>query len=357
MKRIAILGAGAMGAALTTPLTQNGLEVHLWGTELDTALLATMRDGQAHPRIGVPVNSRVQLYDPEELASALLDADSVVLAITSDGVVSILERAVPYLRPGQPIVMVTKGFGYDATGSINLIPPLLRSSLPPSLRDSCPIIAVGGPCKANEVAANWPTATIYGSSDAHALQHCQTLFQTASYRIELTDDVIGLEVAAALKNVYAIALGICNGLEEASRHPWHNLKAATFTRAVHEMVVFAEAMGGRSTTVLGLAGIGDLEVTGLSGRNHVLGERLGRGESIIEALETMRRLEQVVEGVAAARFAVELLEQLISEGRTASDAYPLLHAISAVLGGASDISERISEAVLSTPSPVPSTSS
>lgn len=113
MQTFAILGAGAMGTALTILLTQNRHGVRLWGTELDEALLKELNAGHPHSRLGVPVHPRVQLYNPQELEHALAGADIVVPAITSDGVVSILQRAVPYLKPGQPLMMVTKGFGHD----------------------------------------------------------------------------------------------------------------------------------------------------------------------------------------------------------------------------------------------------
>jgi glycerol-3-phosphate dehydrogenase (NAD(P)+) len=346
MQRIAILGAGAMGTALTTPLSQNGHEVRLWGTELDVALLAELRAGRPHPRLGVPVVPSVQLYDPENLAQALADATVVVLAITSDGIISILRRAIPYLRPGNPLMMVTKGFGYDADQHVQLIPPLLYNELPSELKETSPIVAVGGPCKANEIAAGWPTATVYGSNDAHAVAACQRIFQTSAYRIQTTDDVIGLEVAAALKNAYAITLGICNGLELAQEHPWHDLKAASFPQAVKEMVQFAQAIGGRSETIYGLPGVGDLEVTALSGRNRVLGERLGRGETITDALEAMRKAEQTVEGVAAARFAVEYVEYLAQQGKLTLADFPLLSALNKMLAGDMNLIELLSEAVL-----------
>ena len=131
---------------------------------------------------------------------------------------------------------------------------------------------------------------------------------TEVYRLEITDDVDGIEASAAMKNVYAIALGIADGLAETGGEPWHNLKAATFAQAAIEMQRLATALGGRAETAVGLAGVGDLEVTGLSGRNKVYGARIGRGESAKAALDEMVAAGQTVEGVAAARFAAELAE-------------------------------------------------
>ena len=106
-----------------------------------------------------------------------------------------------------------------------------------------------------------------------------------------------------MKNVYAIALGVADGLQEAHGRPYHDLKAATFAQAVRELVVLTELLGGRAATATGLAGVGDLEVTGLSGRNKVYGQRLGRGEPAADALAAMAAAEQTVEGVPAARLA------------------------------------------------------
>jgi glycerol-3-phosphate dehydrogenase (NAD(P)+) len=344
MQRVAILGAGAMGAALITPLIHNGHEVRLWGTEFDTALLSELRAGRPHPRLGMTVDAAVQLYDPQDLAQVLADATVVVLAITSDGIISILRRAILHLRPRIPLMMVTKGFGYDTNHNVQLFPTLVKAELPWHLQEMTPIVAVGGPCKANEVAAGWPTATVYGSDDSVAVTACQKIFQTPVYRIRTTSDVIGLEIAAALKNAYAIALGICNGLEQATEHPWHDLKAAMFAQALAEMAHLAQILGGRSETINGLPGAGDLEVTALSGRNRILGERLGRGEKIADALEAMRRAEQTVEGVAAVRFAVELVSQLVKEGKHKVSDYPLLGALHKILNGAPNLVELLTEA-------------
>ena len=160
------------------------------------------------------------------------------------------------------------------------------------------------------------------------------------YRLKITDDVDGIEASAAMKNVYAIALGIADGLAETGGEPWHNLKAATFAQATIELQRLATALGGHAETAVGLAGVGDLEVTGLSGRNKVYGARIGRGESAKAALDEMVAADQTVEGVAAARFAAELADQ------RALDGLPLLGAISEVLAGAEEPAVRITAAVL-----------
>jgi glycerol-3-phosphate dehydrogenase (NAD(P)+) len=204
-------------------------------------------------------------------------------------------------------------------------------------------VAVGGPCKANEVAAGRPTAAVFGGLDTAAVAGCARALATPVYRLQLTDDIDGLEAAAAAKNVYAIAVGVCHGLTEAGGRPWHDLAAATFTQAVAEMRRLAVALGGRDETVLGLAGVGDLEVTALSGRNRVFGARVGRGEPPRVALAAMAAAGQTVEGVPAARLARELAAQL---GGELEAGLPLLAAVTRILDGAADPAALLVEAVL-----------
>lgn len=335
-ERVAILGAGAMGSALTAPAVDAGNDVALWGTWLDDELVAAAREGRPHPRTGVPVDERVRVHGSGGLEEALRDATVVVLAITSDGVQDVLRRARPHLAPGAPVLVTTKGFGRDGAGRVQLLPALLAADLPPGSS----VVGLGGPCKANEVAARRPTATVYGGEDPQALERARATLATARYAVATTDDLAGLELAAAMKNVYAIALGVCQGLAAQGGEPWHNLQAAAFAQATREMAALAEALDGRAETVHGLAGAGDLEVTGLSGRNRVYGERLGRGEGARAALAAMEAAGQAVEGVPAARLAARLARE------RGVEAVPLLQAVVALLDGAPDPAELVAAASL-----------
>lgn len=341
-ERVTILGAGAMGAALTTPATAGGHATRLWGTWLDDELVARVRAGEDHPRVGVRLDARTETYAAPELAAAAEQADLVVLAIASDGVLDVARRVVPHLRAGTPVAITTKGFGLDADGDVRLLPELLGGVLGPDL----PLLAMGGPCKANEIAAGRPTASTYAGSDPAVVERAARTLGTTAYRIERSDDLVGLEVAAACKNVYAIALGICDGLGEAGGQPWHNLRSAVFAQAVREIELLSVALGGSARSAYGLPGAGDLEVTGLSGRNKVFGARLGRGESGDAALEAMRGLGQTVEGVPAAGYAVRLERRLVVEGALTSGSLPLLGCLDAILSGSVEPLPGLAEAVL-----------
>jgi glycerol-3-phosphate dehydrogenase (NAD(P)+) len=343
---VAVLGAGAMGSAFTTPAAA-GNEVRLWGTWLDDDIVVALRAGLPHPRTNVTVDERVRLFDSGALGEAMQGADVVVLAITSDGVLDVLGRAVPHLRPNTPVAFVTKGFGRDDQGRVQLLPGLLARVLPPPLRGTCPLVAVGGPCKANEVGSGRPTATIYASREVAAADRLARQVATDAYRIEVSDDIEGVEISAAMKNVYAIGLGICDGLADNGGEPWHDLKAAVFARALDEMRRLAGVVGGREATVVGLAGAGDLEVTGLSGRNKLYGARIGRGEPAGDALEAMADAGQTVEGAPAARLAGELAAQRADELPPGSLA--LLDAINHILDGAADPAGLLAGAALPAP--------
>lgn len=333
---VTVLGAGAMGTALAVPLAAGGHDVRLWGTWLDGAWLAELRAGHAHPSLGTGVPERVRLFSDGELEPALDGADLVVLAVASQGVVPVLRAAAAFLQPGQPLVLTTKGFARDAHGRVALLPPVLTAELPEPLRDACQLVAVGGPCKANEVAAGQPTAAVFAAAEPAALTRARQAFTTDTYRIQPSADVAGVELAAACKNVFAIALGACDGLHQATGTPWHDLKAAAFTQAAAELAALVAAAGGEVATATGLAGVGDLQVTGLSGRNRAYGERLGRGQDPAEALAEMQAAGQTVEGVPACGLALELAGDLAAAGRLDSGGYPLLRAVGTLLGAAGE---------------------
>jgi glycerol-3-phosphate dehydrogenase (NAD(P)+) len=328
---VTILGAGAMGSALATPAVAAGNRVRLWGTWLDGELLAELRAGHPHPRTGVSADPRVELCDAGDLDKALDGADLTAVAISSEGVLEVVGRAADALSPGTPLLLCTKGFGRRPDGTVSLLPELVAAALP--------VVAVGGPCKANEVAAGRPTAAVFAGLDEAVVASCARALTTSAYRVARSDDLAGVEASAATKNVYAIAVGVCHGLTEAGGQPWHDLAAATSTRAVAEMRRLAVAVGGREETALGLAGLGDLVVTSLSGRNRVFGARVGRGQRPAEALAAMDAAGQTVEGVPAARLARDLAAQLGLD-------LPLLAAVNRILDGAADHTALLADAVL-----------
>lgn len=343
---VTILGAGAMGSALATPLRARGHEVRLWGTWLDDHLLAACREGRPHPRTDVALADGTLLFDSDHLDDALDGSDVVVLAVSSEGVPKVTELAAAGLAQSDRVLLTSKGFARTDGDQVRLLPDVVRSIVSTEADTEPVIVAVGGPCKANEVAAGRATATIFASLDRGQATTAATQAATATYRPETTDDEVGVEVCAPLKNVYAIALGIADGRGERDGAPWHDLRAAAFTQAVTELALLADALGGEAATAYGLAGVGDLEVTGLSGRNGRYGTRIGTGQHAAEALQEMRDAEQTVEGVPACGLAVELVVQRFGHLR---DRLPLLHAINHVIDGAAEPVDLIVDAALPAP--------
>jgi glycerol-3-phosphate dehydrogenase (NAD(P)+) len=310
--RLTILGAGAMGSAFGTPATRAGFEVNLWGTRLDTEIVAELRAGRPHPRTGAALPDGVRVFDHLELERALAGSATVACAIASEGVRDVLTAAAAALAEARSIpravLLMSKGFADDPEGRVELLTEAAARALA-ERGIATPVVAVGGPCKANEVAAGTPTASVYAAADQALARRLAGELATDDYAIEPSRDPTGVEVAAALKNVFAIALGICDGLTVRTGLPRHDLKAAAFARAVAEIAAVVTMCGGDAATAYGLAGVGDLEVTGLSGRNRAYGELIGGGMSPGAAFEKMAAEGLTVEGRYAAPFAARLVAE------------------------------------------------
>lgn len=316
--------------------------MRLWGTHLDDHLIAAVRAGKPHPRTNAPLADGVTTYLRGDLEAALDGADVVVIAIASGGVHDVATLAAPHLAGVRGILLLSKGFAPDADGRIQLLPQTVADAIAPAGFGDLPIVAVGGPCKANEVATRQPTAPIFAVADG--VDEWADLAHTRTYRVATTTDRDGVEICAALKNVYAIALGASDGLGEVGPEPWHDLKAAAFGQALAELRLLVDAEGADPWTAAGLAGAGDLEVTGLSGRNKVYGVRLGKGQSAAQALAEMTALEQTVEGVSAVKLVTTFVAQRHPE---LTDQLPLLYAIHDVVHADAPL-ERLIDAALPT---------
>lgn len=335
-----------MGSGLCRPLVESGWEVRLWGTWLDEHLLDACESGSPHPRTQQILPKQVRLFRSAELEKALEAADVVVMSVASVGVPKITEMALAGICKAKALWLTSKGFCPDEKGQIELLPDAIRRIAKKAGYEELlpPIVAIAGPVKANECAAAKPTATIFACKDRSVAVKYAKLARTENYCIEASDDEIGVELCAPMKNVYAIALGICDGLEAATGIPHHNLKAATFNQAVKEMSRLGSHLGAQAQTAFGLPGVGDLEVTGLSGRNKLYGVRIGKGQSAQTALAEMERLEQTVEGVPAAGLAAQLVAQKAS---SIAVQLPLLAAVVKIINGSQEpVVRLIAEAVL-----------
>jgi glycerol-3-phosphate dehydrogenase (NAD(P)+) len=287
-RQIAILGAGSWGTAIAVWLAGRGFAITLWGH--NAAHIAAMREtGRNDVYLpGVPLPAPIEpISDLREIAGA----DLVIFVTPSralGGVARDLRGAVDRL-PGAILLSCTKGL---EIGTGRRMSEVLAEHWPDQ-----DIAVLSGPSHAEEVARDSPTAVVLGAAEATAAARLQALFNAAALRVYTSDDVAGIELGGALKNIYAIAAGLSDGLGLGD-----NAKAALVTRCLAELVRLGTRLGGRRETFQGLSGVGDLMVTCFSrhSRNRAVGERLGRGESI-EAITASMCM--VAEGVPTVQSA------------------------------------------------------
>ncbi len=342
--RVTILGAGDMGTALLTPLHAGKHELRLWGTKHDSAIVEALNRGDPHPRLGIPLPPGAAIFRAEEAAAALDGAEIVVVAITSNAIRPVLDDLSPDLGNPRAIVVVGKGFDSGPSGDEILLLPHVIGEF-----SQAPVVAVGGPSIAKEVAIGTPTAATFGSRNAKALAITCEVFATPVYFIQTTDDVAGLEVAAAMKNAYGVAIGIADGIEKRTGLPHANMRAALFPHAVTEMGLLAESLGGRRETVAGLSGAGDLQVTVTSGRNRLLGERIGMGLSGAQAFQELTAAGTTTEGYLATDYGHRLARRSIPEHEVVSRRFPVLDALYRILYEDAAAAEALWGAVTSGP--------
>jgi glycerol-3-phosphate dehydrogenase (NAD(P)+) len=287
---IAVLGAGSWGTTLAVHLAGLQHDVRLWGN--DVADLDRIRaEGENRkflPGIAIPDRVKVRA----ELEEALDAVEFVLHVVPSQAVREVAGRVSAAGGRGSIHVSAAKGF---ELGSGLRLSQVLEQSLP-----SNRVVVLTGPSHAEEVSRGVPTSVVAAASDVELAKRVQTLVSSPRFRVYVNDDVIGSEIAAGLKNVIAIAAGVCDGIGFGD-----NTKGALLTRGLAEIARLGVAMGGRRETFFGLAGMGDLIATAMSrhSRNRHVGERLGRGEALEQVLGSMT---MVAEGVHAARAARDL---------------------------------------------------
>ncbi|PWJ21895.1 NAD(P)H-dependent glycerol-3-phosphate dehydrogenase [Jannaschia seohaensis] len=302
-ERVAVIGAGSWGTALAATLAQSGVSVRLWGrnSSVVDAINREHRNEEMLPGVDLPET----LHAVREMAGALANADAALIVVPSRSIRSVSRQVAEHAPAGIPIAVCAKGIEAE-TG-------LLMSQVAEEELPGHPIGCVSGPTFARETALGHPTsATVafpftyadrLSPQDSPAVRMAVSL-STESFRAYVSDDLVGVEIGGAVKNVIAIACGMMTGAGFAE-----NTRAALITRGVDEMKVLAEALGGRRETVTGLSGIGDLCLTCSSptSRNMSLGQQLGQGISRADCFDGR---PVVVEGEVNARSVTDLARRL-----------------------------------------------
>ena len=320
MKKIGILGAGTWGTALANLLTSVGHQVMLW-SRFGEEVNAIMKTHKHKNLPGVEINRNI-LYSCN-IEEAVEDKDVVVIAVPSVYVRETTALARPFLKNGQIIVTVAKGI---EEGSLMTTSEIIHDVLKD---DNFPVVALSGPTHAEEVAIGLPTLIVSACERLKYAEEIQEIFYSSScLRVYTNQDILGVELCGALKNIIAIAAGMSDGLGYGD-----NAKAALITRGLREITKIGLAMGANINTFSGLTGIGDIVVTATSvhSRNHKAGYLLGQGYSIQETLE---KVGMVVEGLNSLDAAIELEKKY-------NLSLPIIDTVYAIVNGKTSVKEAV----------------
>ena len=310
-EKIAVLGAGSWGTALAVHLGRAGHDVRLWAR--DPELVGAIRLHRVNPRYLTEITIPEIVVATTDAEAALAGVRTVVVAVPSHVVRAVVRSARAWVPRDAVLVSAAKGIEAE---SLDRMSKVIAEEMPVGM----PVVVLSGPSFAVEVARGLPTAVLAASADAAAAAFIQECFRGPSFRLYGSDDVAGVEIGGALKNVIAIAAGVVEGLGLG-----HNSMAALITRGLVEISRLAGAEGGRRETLSGLSGLGDLVLTctGDLSRNRHVGIELGRGRTLEEVLAGMR---MVAEGVRTTGAALAL-------GARHGIELPIAAEMSAVLEG------------------------
>ncbi len=298
VSRVTVFGAGAMGTAFAMHAARLGLPTSLWANPFDVRVYDAIRAEGKHPLLPEHLPAGVALFGPDELAAAADGCDVAVMGANSHGARSLAGMVADAIGDATVVLSVAKGLEPDSG--------LRMSQVYTSEFPHVEVIAIGGPCLAAELAEGLPTAAVWAGSTANAARAVAETFEHRNYQVVATDDRIGTEYCAMMKNVAAIGLGMLDGIGKPTGEDFKNAKAALFTKAAHELVELVTALGGRSDTVFGLAGVGDQLVTSLGGRNRLYGEMVGAGDPPASTLQELEARGLTVEGVDSTRDVARL---------------------------------------------------
>lgn len=305
MKKIAVLGAGSWGTALSIVLADNDYDVRLWSHREDQVneINETNRNARY---LDVDLPASIKAY--AEIKEAVQGVEAVLIVVPSSAMREVMKKLRPYIAKDTLLIHASKGVEPD---TLKRISEVILEEVPSYEKER--IVVLSGPSHAEEVAFRLPTTVTVAAENIVYAQQAQNIFMNDDFRVYTSTDVIGVELGGALKNIIALGAGILDGLQFGD-----NAKAALITRGLAEITRLATAMGANPLTFLGLCGVGDLIVTSTSthSRNWRVGNLLGQGKKLDDILKEMN---MVVEGVRTTKAAYQLskrydVEMPITEG-------------------------------------------
>jgi len=284
MKKILILGAGAMGSAFAVPCIDNGNKVVLCGTHLENNLIDKIKKGQKHPGLNSKLPKKIKIIKFNQFQETYsLNFDYVVLAVSSKGIDWACKQLIKNYKNKISIILLTKGLTIinkniiTLSKKVNLI--FKKNKLPEQN-----ITSIKGPCLASGLVNRIRTSTVIANKNIGIAKQISKTISTDYYRTEVSNDINGIEVSGAIKNIYSMLIGASMGLSAENANQQirekyhHNTASALFRKSLDEIKEFIKLMNGKPETAYGLAGLGDLYVSVAGGRNSMMGRYLGQGK-------------------------------------------------------------------------------
>jgi len=302
MANILILGSGSMGTAFSFPCSDNNHVVSIIGTHLENDFIDQINSKKKHPVLNCDVPKNVKFSKFEKLGEEInKKVDLIVVAVISKGIEWASTELSKVLKSNIPILILTKGLAINNNNYEMLAHKMERLLKKNGIKETN-ISAAGGPCLAKGLANKVHTSVVFANKDIKIVKQISQLVSANYYHVFTSDDVVGVETCAAIKNIFSMAIGASQGLchsnasKEIREKNYFNTAAALIQESIHEMIIFTGKLKGKKETVLGLAGIGDLYVSADGGRNSMMGEYLGQGMTYKEAKKT-KMPNDTIEGV------------------------------------------------------------
>ena len=315
MSKIVIIGAGAMGSAFALPCLDNNHDVNIVGTHLENEFIDNIKSqDNFHSGLNIKIDKKIKIHKFKELTKLLdKEIDLIVLGISSKGIEWVSEQLGKiYKNKKIPnLLMLTKGLSIH-NNNYELLVDKLKRLLADNGINKTDISAVGGPCLAAGLANRVHSSVVIANENIQTAKKIADMLNTSYYHTSFSNDLNGVEVSAAIKNIFSMAVGAAKGLcsknisSDVREKNYLNTSSALIKQSIHEMEVFVEFLKGKKETVKGLAGLGDLYVSSGGGRNAKMGAYIGEGLTFSEAKKT--KMENVT--VEGADLALEIAKKV-----------------------------------------------
>jgi len=315
MAKIVIIGAGAMGSAFALPCLDNNHDINIVGTHLEDQFIEKLKNNNnLHSGLNVTIPKGIKIFKFNKF-NEILDTktDLIVLGISSKGIEWVAEQLYSVFKNSKlpKILMLTKGLSIHNNNYELLVDKLQRLLINKGLKNPN-ISAVGGPCLAAGLANRVHSSVVIANEDIKTSEMISNLLRTNYYHTSFSNDLNGVEVSAAIKNIFSMAVGAAKGLcsenisDEVREKNFLNTASALIKQSIYEMEIFVEHLKGKKETVKGLAGLGDLYVSSGGGRNSKMGSYIGKGMTFSEAKK--KKMEKVT--VEGADLAIEIAKKV-----------------------------------------------